>query len=93
MDNAVQVEKSTIWRVLFETPNFTFETFASSELDAREGLRRAWLHHCNQTGADPNYLEQYAGDINAQEIRLGVTYRDREVFFPPVSKQVEVHDR
>jgi len=76
----------TIWRVRFETPHFTFETFDANEADAREGLRRAWLEHCEQTGAPPNYLDEYAADIYVQEVTLGVTYRDREQLFPPVAR-------
>jgi hypothetical protein len=71
-----------IWRARFETPSFTLETFASSEENARGGLILAWRHHCEQTGADPEYLVRYAGDVQAQQIFLGVTYRDRERFFP-----------
>lgn len=79
----ISTKPKAIWRVRFETPHFTLETFDVNESDAREGLRRAWLHHCKQTGAAPTYLEDYASDIQAQEIMLGVTYRDREQLFPP----------
>jgi hypothetical protein len=91
MDEAVNcegvMEPQTIWRIRFETPHFTLETFDETEADARQGLRRAWLEHCKQTGAAENYLEDCADDIQAQEITLGVTYRDREQLFPPVSSK------
>jgi hypothetical protein len=78
--------RQTIWRVRFETPHFTLETFDVTEPDAREGLRLAWTQHCKQTGAAESYLEDCADDIQAQEITPGVTYRDREQLFPPASK-------
>ena len=51
------------------------------------------MQHCKQTGAAENYLDECADDLQAQEITLGVTYRDRERLFPPVSNAQEYNTR
>jgi len=66
----------------FETPNFTFIAFDSTVKSTKELLFQAWKKHADQTGADPDYMEEYQDDIMYVEISSGVVVRDYSVFYP-----------
>ncbi len=44
---------TTLYRAWFETRNFTFEAYGTSERHVRELLAAAWAKHAKQSGADP----------------------------------------
>ena len=60
----------------FSTGSFEFVVLGSSTEDARARLADAWAVHAAQTGADPAYFREYAGDVNYAPIVPGVVLRD-----------------
>jgi len=64
----------------FYTPSFSFDVYGEDEQKLRAQLADAWKVHCDQTGADPKYLEEFEGDIEAHELQTNVVYRDGHVF-------------
>jgi hypothetical protein len=61
----------------FETRSFTFTAAGPNNTQAFRALRKGWLKHCQQTGADTNYLKRE--DVNFMAIEEGQCYRDREI--------------
>ena len=65
-----------VWRAKFETPNFLFEAFGLCREHAWAVLKKGWEEHAKHTGAEPDYLEQYAEDVYFDTITTGVCQRD-----------------
>jgi hypothetical protein len=64
----------------FETPHFTFVTIAPDRETAYAQLHAAWQKHAAATGADPEVIEDYLGDVSYFDIRVGEVLRDGELF-------------
>ena len=60
----------------FTTASFDFAVIEHDEEAAHAALTAAWETHAAQTGADPNYFREYAGDVNYAPITFGVVLRD-----------------
>jgi len=60
----------------FTTGSFEFAVVEFDEEAAHARLVEAWETHAAQTGADPNYFREYAGDVNYAPITFGVVLRD-----------------
>lgn len=60
----------------WETPNFRFVAYAVTEVVARDMLRQAWVTHIAQTGADPDYLDEFYEDVNVYEVEVPGVLRD-----------------
>ena len=61
----------------FSTGSFEFAVVEVDAEHARAALERAWAIHAEQTGADPDYFGEYAGDVNYSEpMTWGVVLRD-----------------
>lgn len=67
-------------RARFETPRFTFEAFAPTELEARCWLAAAWARHAKQSGADPNYLKEYESGIMIDQLPLRGVLLDNQPY-------------
>jgi hypothetical protein len=62
-----------------ETRNFTFRTFADSEIDARAQLEKAWNKHAHETDAYYSW-EDLEDAVAVFFFRQGDTWRDFEPF-------------
>jgi hypothetical protein len=70
-----------IWRAVFETPSFRFESYGVSQAHALKVLKKGWREHAKQTEADPYYLKMYEEDIWYDKVRIGQCMRDEQVIF------------
>lgn len=66
----------------FSTGSFEFAVLGHSEGECRSRLAGAWAIHARQTGADPAYFGEYAGDVNYAPITPGVVLRDGSPILP-----------
>lgn len=65
---------------IFETRNFIFHAFGETKDKALDALRGAWSRHCLHTNADPGFLEEYKDDIQFLTAKLGMVFRDHDLF-------------
>ena len=66
---------------IFETPNYEFRSYAETKEESFDNLCSAWHEHSNRTGADPNYLLDFSGDIFFVEVQQGHVYIDDDEDF------------
>lgn len=67
-----------------ETRNFSFDTFADSEEEARELMREAWRVHRKQVGPDSYWLYEWhdlEDSVAVTFVRIGDSLRDKEILF------------
>lgn len=62
-----------------ETGSFSFRVVGRSAQECRELMAAAWRKHCDQTGADPDWLGE-AGDWTPIAITVPGVLRDGEPF-------------
>jgi hypothetical protein len=64
-----------------ETRNFTFDTFASSEEEAKDLMREAWRIHTRQVGKDSYWLYEWhdlEDSVRVMFVAEGIALRDAE---------------
>ena len=61
-------------KATFETAQWTFESYANTELEALMLLHNAWYKYAEDSGADEGYLEEYECDVWYEKIELGKVY-------------------
>jgi hypothetical protein len=71
-----------MYRLTFETRNFTFEAFGTSQRECEKALRKGWKKHCKQyPDADKDYLTQCWDSLNLDEISLNSCMRDHDILY------------
>ena len=96
-DRKDSMNKSKVYHAIFETPDFTVESYGASEEQARKLLAEAWKfesdsirkHEPRSKYADPGYLERYAEDIEMRRVTVGSIYLDGHVRDTVTGKRVE----
>ena len=68
-------ERGEIWRASFETPNWAFDAYGGSRNEALHALQEGWKVHAYHTKADPDYLSNYAEDVNYSLVEMAC-FRD-----------------
>lgn len=69
----------TFWVATFQTPNFEFKAYGSTEAEARMFLNRGLIRHASQYNLLPLWYQKWENDICCHPISLGDSYRDNEV--------------
>ena len=70
-----------IWRAVFETPSFRFESYGVSREHAFKALEKGWSFHAEKNGASPDYLAKYAEDVGYDTVKIGECMRDGQIFW------------
>lgn len=71
----------TIVQALFETPNWVFEAYGSTDTTALQHLRKAWKKHAEQTDAEHDYLERNITEVQFTVIDVGLVFRDGQLLY------------
>lgn len=61
-----------------DTSHFAWHGIGRTPEEAYKALLKAWDQHCVESGADPNYLREWADDFNLIAGPFGTGFRDRE---------------
>lgn len=76
----------SLFRASLETPNFSFEAYAETEVKAMSVLRRGWNIHRNQYGKERvQPFKYFAEDAHVYPIKSGAAFRDHEIIRKPRS--------
>ena len=74
--------RAQIYRADLETRHYSFHAYGISPEHAKEILEGTWMEHVKQTGADKDFLEQFADDIHVEACVPGVGLRDGDQLYP-----------
>jgi len=65
-----------IYQAVFQSWRFEFAAYGKTEAEAIATLKKGLIRHAAGYDIDPDWWEDYAGDIYTVEITLGACYRD-----------------
>lgn len=65
-----------MWRAVYESRNFSFEAFGTTEDEAREVLLDGLNIHADQYGCDSDWF--HSEDIFVEKIESGRAFRDHQ---------------
>ena len=68
-----------MFKASFETRNFHFSAYGTTHSHAENALKRGLLQHAKDYGIDPDWWEEFACDIQIEQIMLNRAYRDYEL--------------